>query len=170
LGGSYPLISFHIKEKNKIIKSKHSKYLFTKFQTNYLDNGKAGPAVASAYIEEFDDKILLVNADGVFSYFYKNDLNKNKFDSATIPTNIKEIIKYPTFYEKSEDGIKDILIDNKKLFVSFSNKLPGDCYNTSILVADINFEYLKFNKFFVPSECVKDDNEYGWINHHIAGG
>ena len=51
--GSYPLISFHIKEKNKVIKSKYSKYLFTKFQTNYLDNGKAGPAKASAYIEEF---------------------------------------------------------------------------------------------------------------------
>ena len=28
--GSYPLISFHIKEKNKIINSKYSEYLFTK--------------------------------------------------------------------------------------------------------------------------------------------
>ena len=170
LGGSYPFILFHIEVKNKIIKSKHSKYLFTKFQTSYLDNGKNDNAVASAYIEEFNNKILLVNADGVFSYFYKNDLNQNKFDSIPIPTNIKEIIKYPEFHQKSEDGIKDILIDNDKLFISFTNKLPDNCYNTSILVADINFKYLNFNKFFYPNQCVKENNEYGWINQHIAGG
>ena len=53
----YPFISFYIKEKNKIIKSKHSEYVFTKFETKNLDNGKASDAVASAYIEEFNDKI-----------------------------------------------------------------------------------------------------------------
>ncbi len=168
--GSYPLISFHLKEKNKIIKSKYSKYLFTKFQTNYLYNGKAPGAVASGYIEEFNDKILIVSADGIFSYFYKNDLNQNKFDSAVIPTNIKDIIKYHEFYTKSENGIKDILIDDDKLFISFSNKLPGNCYNTSILFADINFKYLNFNKFFYPNQCVKENNDLGWINHHLAGG
>jgi len=95
--GSYPLISFQIEEKNKIIKSKHSKYLFTIFQTSFLDNGKAAEASASAYIDEFEDKLLIVSGDGIFSYFYKNDLNQNKFDSVTIPTNIKDIIKYRNF-------------------------------------------------------------------------
>ena len=168
--GSYPLISFHLKEKEKIIKSKYSKYKFTRFQTNFLNNGKASPAKASAYIEEFDNKIFLVNADGVFSYFYKQNLNQEKFDSIVIPTNIKKIINYPAFYKRSENGIKDILVNNKKLFVSFTNKLPDKCYNTSIMVADINLEYLNFKKFFVPNECVKENNEYGWMNHHIVGG
>ena len=168
--GTYPFISFYIKEKNKIIKSKHSEYKFTKFQTNFLDNGKAIPAKASAYLEEFEDKILLVNADGIFSYFYKENLDRDKFDSIVISTNIKEIIKYKEFYEKSENGIKDILIDKNKLFVSFTNKLPNDCFNTSILVANVNFEYLEFKKFFTPEQCIKEDNEYGWINHHIVGG
>ena len=168
--GSYPLISFHLKEKEKIIKSKYSKYKFTRFQTNFLNNGKASPAKASAYIEEFDNKIFLVNADGVFSYFYKQNLNQEKFDSIVIPTNIKKIINYPAFYKRSENGIKDILVSNKKLFVSFTNKLPDKCYNTSIMVADINLEYLNFKKFFVPNECVKENNEYGWMNHHIVGG
>ena len=139
--GSYPLISFHLKEKEKIIKSKYFNYKLTTFQTNFLNNGKAGPAKASAYIEEFDNKIFLVNADGVFSYFYKQNLNQEKFDSIVIPTNIKKIINYPAFYKRSENGIKDILVSNKKLFVSFTNKLPDECYNTSIMVADINLEY-----------------------------
>jgi hypothetical protein len=168
--GSYPFISFYLKEKDKIIKSKYSKYRLTKFQTNFLDNGKAIPAKASAYLEEYGDKILLASGDGIFSYFYKEDLNKEKFESITISSNIKEIIDYYNFYVKSEDGIKDILIDDKKIFISFTNQLPDNCYNTSILVAEISFEYLKFNKFFVPDQCVKDDNDYGWVNHHIAGG
>ena len=101
--GYAPFIYFDIKEKNKIIKSKHSKYIFTKFQTIYLDNGKASDAQASAYIEEFNDKILLVNADGIFTYFYKKELSQDRFELIVIPTNIKEIIKYEEFFEKSED-------------------------------------------------------------------
>ncbi len=168
--GSFPLITFNIKEKNKIIKSRYSTYKLSTFKTNYLHNGKAIPAKASAYIDEFEDKIFLVNADGIFSYFYKNDLNKDKFDSIVIPSNIKEIINYPAFYKKSENGIKDILIVENDLFVSFTNKLPDDCYNTSIMVANINLEYLDFEKFFVPKKCIYENNEYGWINHHIVGG
>ena len=172
--GSYPLISFYLEEKDRIIKSKYSNYKLTTFQTSFLDNGKAKAAKASAYLEEYEDKILLANGDGVFSYFYKEDLNKNKFDSITISSNIKEIIDYREFYKKSEDGIKDILIDGNKIFVSFSNQLPDQlpnyCYNTSILVADINFEYLKFNKFFVPDQCVISYEDYERFNPHIAGG
>ena len=172
--GSYPLISFYLEEKDRIVKSKYSNYKLTTFQTSFLDNGKAKPAKASAYLEEYGDKMILVNADGVFSYFYKEDLNKNKFDSITISSNIKEIINYKEFYQKSEDGIKDILVNGNKIFVSFTNQiadqLPNYCYNTSILVADINFEYLKFNKLFVPDQCVISYEDYEKFNPHIAGG
>ena len=164
------IVSFSLKKKDKIIRSKYFNYRLTTFQTNDLDNGKANTAKASAYLEEYEDKILLTSADGIFSYFYKEDLNKEKFDSITIASNIKEIINYKEFYEKSEDGIKDILIDDKKIFISFTNQLPDNCYNTSILVAEISFKYLQFDEFFVPNQCVKNNNDYGWINHHIAGG
>ena len=170
LEGSYPLISFKRTEKNKIIKTKYSKYLLTKFETGYLFNGKAADATASAYIEEYNDKILIVTGDGIFSYFYKQNLNQNSFDLITIPTNIKEIVKYSYFYEHSRYGIKDILVDENKLYVSYSNQLYKDCFNTAILVADINFEYLKLNKFFNPKKCIKKNNDYGQFNPHIAGG
>ena len=135
-----------------MIKTKYSKYLLTIFETGYLFNGKAADAAASAYIEEYNDKILIVTGDGIFSYFYKQNLNQNSFDSITIPTNIKEIVKYSYFYEHSRYGIKDILVDENKLYVSYSNQLSKDCFNTAILVADINFEYLKLNKFLNPKK------------------
>ena len=105
LEGSYPLISFKRTEENEIIKTKYSKYLLTKFETGYLFNGKAADATASAYIEEYNDKILIVTGDGIFSYFYKQNLNQNSFDLITIPTNIKEIVKYSYFYKHSRYGI-----------------------------------------------------------------
>ena len=68
----------------------------------YLFNGKGGDdSAASAYIEEYNDKIFIVTGDGRFSYFYKQNLNSNNFDSIPIPTNIKEIIKYSDFYDQS---------------------------------------------------------------------
>ena len=158
-------------EKNRIIKTKYSNYLLTKFETGYLFNGKGGDdSAASAYIEEYNDKIFIVTGDGRFSYFYKQNLNSNNFDSIPIPTNIKEIIKYSDFYDQSSFGIKDILIDENKLYVSYSNQLFKDCFNTAILVADINLEYLKLNKFFIPKNCIKEENDYGRFNAHIAGG
>ena len=171
LEGYYPLISYKMTEKNRIIKTKYSNYLLTKFETGYLFNGKGGDdSAASAYIEEYNDKIFIVTGDGRFSYFYKQNLNSNNFDSIPIPTNIKEIIKYSDFYDQSSYGIKDILIDENKLYVSYSNQLFKDCFNTAILVADINLEYLKLNKFFIPKNCIKEENDYGRFNAHIAGG
>ena len=184
----YPIIPFKIKTKREnypnlaiaslyvvtsgsgIIETKYSKYLLTIFQTDYLYNGKAHDASASGYIEEYNDKILIGSGDGIFLYFYKNDLNKKNFNSQTIPTNIKEIIKYSNFYSKSKFGIKDILVNDDKLYISYSNQLTTDCFNTAILVADINFEYLNFDKFFTPNQCVNVKNDYGDFNAHIAGG
>ena len=163
-------IIFKIKEKNKKIITRFSTYKYSQFETDFLSNGKADDAIASGYLEEFNNKILLASGDGNFLYFKKSDLISNKFNANLIKSNIKDIIKYSQFYTKSKFGIKDIFIDNKKLFVSYSNQFSDECYNTSILVANFDINYLKFEKFFHPNECVKRDNEYGSFNAHIAGG
>ena len=102
--------------------------------------------------------------------YFKKELFEDEFKANIIKTNIKDIIKNPLFYVKSKFGIKDIFLDNGKLFVSFSNLISKDCYNTSILEAELNLDYLKFEIFFNPKECIKKDNEFGSFNAHIAGG
>ena len=52
-------------------------------------------------------------------------------------------------------GLKDVLIDGDKIYISFMNLADNDCYNTSILVAKINLDQLEFQKFFEPSNCLK---------------
>ena len=69
-----------------------------------------------------------------------------------IKSNINDIITYNEFYLPSSYGIKDILIIDNSLYVSFINQLKKDCFNTSILVADLNLNKLEFSKFFEPKE------------------
>ena len=164
------IITFKIQKKDIKIKTKFSQYKYSQFETNSLSNGKADEAIASGYIEEYKDNIIIVSGDGLFLYFNKNLINKNIFKANFIKSNIKEIIKYPKFYSKSKFGVKDIYIENEKLFISYSNQLSKNCFNTSILVANIDLNYLKFKEFFNPKNCVKTKNDYGSFNGHIAGG
>ena len=53
-----------------------------------------------------------------------------------------------------EEVLKDVLIDENKIFVTYSNRLKENCYNISILVADINLQYLNFEKYFEPPTCL----------------
>ena len=49
------------------------------------------------------------------------------------------------FILPSSYGIKDILLIDNSLYVSFINQLKKDCFNTSILVADLNFKCQNLN-------------------------
>ena len=162
--------NFNIQKKNHKIKTKIFEYNYNQFETDFLSNGKADDAKASGYIEEYEDKIVIASGDGKFLHFKKKDLNKDNFQATFIKSNIKDIINYPEFYQKSKFGIKDLYIEKEELYISYSNQVSKDCFNTSILVAKINFDFLNFKKFFSPKECVQKENDYGSFNAHITGG
>ena len=148
-------INFKKLEEKKVIKSSQNEYLFSKFTTNMLGNKKGPSGEASAYLEYLNGNVIIGSGDGIFSYFKSTDLNKTSFQAKIIPSNLKNIIKYEDFYKTSAAGIKDLLINNNKLYVSYSNQLKKDCYNTSILVANFNLDFLKFENFFTPINCIK---------------
>ena len=88
-----------------------------------------------------------------------------------IKSNINDIITYNEFYLPSSYGIKDILIIDNSLYVSFINQLKKDCFNTSILVADLNLNKLEFSKFFEPKECIDKINDFpNELGPHNSGG
>ena len=47
-------------------------------------------------------------------------------DTKIIPTNLKDIISYEYFYNKYEYSIKDLLVHNKKIYLSFINEKEKD--------------------------------------------
>ena len=53
--------------------------------------------------------------------------------------------------------------------MSFSNQLNENCFNTSIIFAKINLEFLNFKNFYTD-KCIKTKNTYGEFSAFHAGG
>ena len=167
LHGSIP-----IKKIDKIQKFQieNKNYSLKKFKTNFLYVGKNTSATGSSYLDYFDNKLFIASATGIFGYIDINKFNSNKFDILIIPSNIKDLIKYNDFYSSSEFGIKDLLIYKNKIYISYSNQIKKDCFNTSILLSDLNLKELKFEEFFTPDLCIDKNNAYGEFMGNQAGG
>ena len=67
---------------------------------------------------------------------------------SSIKSNLENLISDPKFFVHSPFGIKDALIFEDYLYLSFTNLTEDNCYNTSILRAKINFDVLDFRKLF----------------------
>jgi len=158
------------KEENMNFNFHNYTYELEIFDTNLLFNGKHDGAIlgTSAYLDEYLNKIIIATGDGIISYINHSDLDKKEFNSKIIRSNLTEIILDEEVYEQSSVGIKDILIINDDIYLSYSNNV-NECYNTSIIKAKINLDYLEFKKFFEPTYCAKKYSDY-FFNPHSSGG
>ena len=148
-------------------------FTLEKFKTNYLTTSKHPGALGSSYIDFADNKLFLVSGNGIIAFTETDNFkSESEFDFKLIKTNIKDIVKDELFYINSEVGVKDVLIKKGKIYISFT-KLQNskeECYNTSILVSDINTKVMNFEELFNPVECVKRNNDYGDFTAVQSGG
>ena len=143
-------------------------YNFSKYTTNdILFNGNLG-AIGTAYIDFYNKEknIFLATYDGIFAFSKIDDLENFK----KIKSNIRSLIKYEKFYLHEQYGIKDILIDNTNLYVSFIGKRQNDCYDLRIITSELNENYLNFKLFYQTTDCVDTNNDHGFWAHQGAGG
>lgn len=156
-------------EKKTTFEINKTNFTFKEFKDDFLEIKKASAARSgSIYIDKIDEKIMIVSGHGQFHYFDKQDLEKKKFKTQIIKSNIKDIIKYADFYSNSKYGIKDLFIMDDNVYFSYIKEAKDNCFNTSILKARLNFEKLLFEDFFSPSECIVGDQ--GWFQPHSSGG
>ena len=143
-------------------------YELNKYRTNEILSSGNYRALASAYIDFYNDdkEIILATVDGVFAISELNNIE----DFKKIKSNIFDLITYEDFYTNTQYGIKDILVNEDNLYVSFINKKKEDCFNLKILVSKINRKKLDFKTFFETSGCVNKKNRHGYLAHQGAGG
>jgi len=166
--GSIPVIKT---KKIETFSVEDKEYSLKKFKVKYLYVSKhLNGAVGSSYLEYFNNKIFISTATGIFGYIDIQDFEKEKFNINVISSNIKDLIKYDEFYSSSNLGIKDLFIYKNKIYISYTKQVKKNCYNTSILVSDLNLQELKFKSFFSPLLCIKEENEYGEFLGAQAGG
>ena len=145
-------------------------YKLTKYNTGLLLASKHPYSTGNSYLEYANNNIYLSTSTGMFAYTELNSFDKNKFNLKIIKSNIKNLILYEDFYKSSSYGIKDLTIHKNYLYVSYSNESKKNCFNTAILRAKLNNEFLDFKKFFSPENCVSKINDYGEFNPHHSGG
>lgn len=163
-------------KKIKDYKIKNNNYALEEFSSKDIIFAKHPEASSSSYIDYFDKKIFLVTATGQIAYTNFSNFKKEKIFFESIKSNIQEIIKYKEFYNSSAFGIKDILINNSNIYVSYVKEHKTDCYSTSILHGELNYNFIFFKEFYSPKNCIdKNDAFYNTSKHdkmvvHQSGG
>lgn len=143
-------------------------YSYSKYTTNdILFSGNLG-AAGTAFIDFYnkDKNIFLSTYDGIFAYAKLNNIE----EFTKVKSNIDTLIKYEAFYLHDQYGIKDILIDKQKLYVSYIDQKKDNCFDLKIISAELNEKYLNFEIFYETSNCVSTKNKHGYWAHQGAGG
>ncbi len=164
---TYGLIFFGYQ--SEIINIDSEKYTLKKYKTFQLING-IDPEVAfgSSFVDYYEDRLFLATADGKITF--TENLNSKNLVFKYIDSNFRQLINDEEFYYYNVLSIKDLFIFQNKIYLSYSNEQKEDCYNTSILVADLNLKFLKFKNFFEPTECISKNNIDNEFNFAQSGG
>jgi len=142
-------------EKNNMYQLKKFYYPSLPWQYN-----KKKPA---GYLYQHEDLIFVASGDGVINYFDINDIEKESLELNIIKTNIIDLLNDENLTNSSKVSIRGIFIKNKRIFLSYAKKVKEECYNTSIISADLDFKLLIFKEFFTYEECSEN------FSNHTGG-
>ena len=124
----------------------------------------------SGYLDFHHDNLIILSSRGVLGYSENLD-NKRSFNQ--IRNNINEFIGLEQFNKSKNQwfSLKDLKIYKDKIFVSYTEEIKTDCWNTSIISGDINYKKIIFKKLFSSKECIHAYNNIdGEFNAHQSGG
>ena len=111
----------------------------------------------SGYIDFYDENIIILSSKGILAF--KKDLNDVEENFQQIQNNVNEFISIEQFNKITSAAIRDLFIFKGKIYVSYNEEIEEDCWNTSIVSGNFNYEKIVFKKFFSTKECVRaNDN------------
>lgn len=117
-----------------------------------------------SHIDIWKNKLFLANHDGDFYFFDLDRIHTNRFLKQKIDTNLKSLSNSPYH------GVKDILINEDKIYVAYVIEQKKNCLSIFIDVAEISNENLNFKNFFGPDECVAAADTLYKKNHPGQAG
>ena len=134
----------------------NEEYVIRVTGTNHLFNGKNPYAIASGYLDIYEGKIFLGSADGNFFYNNIEELEKDKFQLKLIKSNLKNIVDNKKLNQNNFFGIKDIHIQNNKIFVSYIKEIKQNCFNLEVASSILDNNILNFSKIFGFKQCAEN--------------
>ena len=106
------------------------------------------------YLEQDNEYVYLITNRGELFYFLKeNIIKKKKIEIKKIKTNFTDIVD-KKFINDSNLIVKEILLINEKIYVSYINN-NEKCYSNAILEGNLNLKKIRFSKLVKLDECKK---------------
>ena len=122
----------------------------------------------SGFLDLKDEKLILLSARGVLAY---GQLVNDRYVFQQIKNNIYDFINENQFKKSKRFSIKDLKVIDNQIFVSFTEEIKKNCWNTSVIQSSLNFENLNFKKLFTPKNCLNIRKSKDLEFHaHQSGG
>ena len=156
-------IQFFEFKKNEIKNKKlHNINLSLKtFTAPIIKLAQSEPLGPRSYLSYYNQNLFLITGKGILMFASLNNLKDEKFVFKKIDTNFEDIVGADYIYEK-KSIVKNLLIKNKKIYISYEKKVKDKCFTNEILVSSLKFEKIIFNEFFNTNECQPFyDNQVG---------
>lgn len=133
----------------KVFELENRNVKFEKFSSSFIK--------LRGYLEQDNHNIYIMNKRGELFYFSKNEIVENKkFKLKKIKSNTETLIG-KKYLDDLSTVIKEILIINDKIFVSYINNLNG-CFSNGFLQGNLNVDKIVFSPFLIINECKKRFN------------
>ena len=123
---------------------------------------------SAGYFDIHKNNLIYVSGNGVINFVDLNIfLKKENFLFEVINSNIFQQIKNAQVFDsKIESGydndskdywesIKDVVVHNEEIFISYVEEIEDNCVGVNILTAKLNYDFLEFEQFFSTNECIQ---------------
>lgn len=152
---------------DELLEAGRDRFAVARFETPFIPLSHFG---RRAYVETHNGDLLLITAKGTIGRAALANIAGADFDMDVLQTNLSELIPHPEFYEFGELSIKDALVRDDELLLSYSKVVSDGCYTMAVAAADLRSDLLEFSDVFVPEDCVYKDNDYGSFDANQSGG
>ena len=153
--------SYDLEEEYRI-----SKFSICCVEYKYFNYGQK----TNGYIKVYDTNLIYLTGNANIQIFNISELKDKKQNITTtnVNSNLSEIINNSFIFKPGWESIKDFLILDNKIYISYIEEVEKDCVNIQILKGELNFEYIEFEKFFTHDNCILRNAEN--FNAHQSGG
>tara|TARA_A100000164_G_scaffold378400_1_gene419898 strand:- start:239 stop:1612 length:1374 start_codon:yes stop_codon:yes gene_type:complete len=123
----------------------------------------------SGYIDFYKDNIFILSSRGILAF--RKNLIDDQVNFQQVKNNINDFLGIEQFKKSHKFSLKDLLIFNEKIYISYSDEIKQNCWNTSVIYGDINYDNIQFKKLFSAKECIHSINNVDKeFEVHQSGG
>ena len=133
-------------------------------------HGIAKMTPGSGYLDFYNDKLFILSSRGILGF--SENIENEKIEFKQVENNLSLFLNKKQFLKgkktsESRISFKDLTIVDNSIFISYTEEISNDCWNTGVVFSKINYEKINFIKLFSSTDCIKLNRKF---NAQEAGG